>query len=67
MSSTPLDFSLSNLGTIKTEVDAGLSALISALDVVEKFANFLPGGIGADVTAAVSVLTELKSLVDKFA
>jgi hypothetical protein len=67
MSNTPLDFKLSDLGTLKTEVDTGLATLISALDVAEKFAAFLPGGLGADVTAAVKILTELKSLVDKFA
>jgi hypothetical protein len=65
MSTTPLDFSLTDLASIKTEVDTGLSALVTALTFAEKFSTFLPGNLGADLAVAVKILGELKSLLDK--
>jgi hypothetical protein len=59
----PLDFSLGNLATFKTELDNGLTTLISALDVANKFATFIPG-LGTEVSAAIGALTGLKKLVD---
>ena len=62
--SAPLDFSLTDLESLKTEVDTALDAVLAALDAVEKFSVFLPGNLSSDIEVAVKVLTELKALLD---
>jgi len=67
MSATPLDLTAASPTSVKTEVDNALAALIGALNAVEMFAKFLPGGLGAEIAGGITVLNEIKALVDKFA
>jgi hypothetical protein len=63
--SDTLDLAGLSVASLKTEVDAGLTALLSALTVVEKFDVFLGPTVQAEVTGAVKILTAVKAVVDK--
>jgi hypothetical protein len=54
-----------SLADLKTEVDAALTALITAVEVVQKFDAFLGPAVVAEVNTAVNLLKGLKALVDK--
>lgn len=61
----PLDFKLSDFKTLENELKQGLSTLIDALNTVQKFARFLPGGIGDNLTSAIKVLSGLRDVLAK--
>jgi hypothetical protein len=53
------------LGDVKTEVDSVLATLIAAGQAVEKFDVFLPATTQTEIAGAVTILTEVKSVLDK--
>lgn len=65
MNDTALDLSAVSPTSLIHEVDTGLGVFIDAADVAEKFAAFLPSGVGAALAEAVKILSAVKSVVDK--
>lgn len=65
MSDTALDFSLADLTNIKEELDKGIPALITALNVAEKFASVLDPSVAPILETAIKVLTAFESVATK--
>ena len=65
MPATPLDFSLSDLGTIKTEVTDGVEALDKALTVAQKFLSVIDPALAPAIGTALSVLSTLEDILAK--
>ena len=60
-----IDLSTLSVADLIKELEDGVSALTSALEVVEKFDVFLPKNIQTIVSEAVTVLSAVQSVITK--
>lgn len=64
----PVTLNLANLNfaQLKTEVDAGLQALLTGLVAAQKLSGLFPTAqLTHELTAAIQILTTIKSVIDK--
>jgi hypothetical protein len=62
-----LNLSSLNLTDLKTEVDAGLETLLTALQVAQKLSGLFPtSNLASELSDGIQILTTIKTVVDKF-